>query len=144
MNTEIFPAEFADLKVQLAAVPGILLINKTLARQAVYNLEALCDRFVSLHRSEGFGLGLAECMYLGKPVIGTHWSGNVDFMNHKNSCPVDYTLVPLAKDSGPYQRGQIWAEAGEKDRRGGAAHDPDEFFSRGGWAIVPEKAGAHC
>ena len=111
MNTEIFPAEFADLQVQLAAVPGILLINKTLARQAVYNLEARCDCFVSLHRSEGFGLGLAECMYLGKPVIGTHWSGNVDFMNHKNSCPVDYRLVPIEQDSGPYKRGQIWAEA---------------------------------
>src|SRR5262249_9150038 len=73
-------------------------------------LESLCDCYVSLHRSEGFGLGLAESMYLGKPVIGTNWSGNTDFMNADNSCPVRYQLVPLESDYGPYKRGQHWAE----------------------------------
>ena len=49
-------------------------------------------------------------MYLGKPVIGTHWSGNVDFMSAANSCPVDYTLIEVDRDRGPYARGQIWAD----------------------------------
>src|SRR6185503_6112602 len=87
------------------------LLTETLSRQDVYELEAACDAFVSLHRSEGFGLGLAESMYLGKPVVGTNWSGNTDFMNHKNSCPVNYDLVVLDRDHGPYKKGQFWAEA---------------------------------
>ena len=81
-----------------------------MSRQEIYDLESVCDSYISLHRSEGFGLGLAESMYLGKPVIGTNWSGNVDFMDATNSCPVDYQLVRVAQDHGPYKRGQIWAE----------------------------------
>jgi glycosyltransferase involved in cell wall biosynthesis len=76
----------------------------------VYALEASCDVFLSMHRSEGFGLGLAECMYLGKPVVGTDWSGNTEFMRADNSCPVRYELVKLDRDYGPYRKGQTWAE----------------------------------
>jgi len=86
------------------------LIAETLDRKDVYALESVCDSFVSLHRSEGFGLGLAEAMYLGKPVIGTNWSANTDFMTQENSCPVHYTLAQIEKDQGPYRAGQIWAD----------------------------------
>ncbi|KPJ57624.1 MAG: hypothetical protein AMS16_01200 [Planctomycetes bacterium DG_58] len=110
MNTDSYPEEWAELEERLSGMPGVVVINRTLTRQEVYNLEALCDCFVSLHRSEGFGLPLAESMYLGKPVIGTNWSGNVDFMNERNSCPVDYALVELKRDHGPYRKGQHWAE----------------------------------
>ncbi len=55
-------------------------------------LLACADAYVSLHRSEGFGLGMAESMYLGKPVIGTAYSGNVDFMTQENSYLVDYRI----------------------------------------------------
>jgi glycosyltransferase involved in cell wall biosynthesis len=111
MNTQTYPDEWERLRRHLAQTPGVIVINRTFTRQEVYNLEALCDCFASLHRSEGFGLGLAESMYLGKPVIGTHWSGNVDFMNETNSCPVHYALVLLDQDYGPYKKGQHWAEA---------------------------------
>ncbi len=65
---------------------------------------------MSLHRSEGFGLNIAESMYLAKPVIATNWSGNVDFMDRHNSCPVDYALVAIDRDYGPYRKGSRWAE----------------------------------
>ena len=110
MNTQTYPKEWAALEKELSDKPGIVIINKTLTRQEVYNLESLCDCFVSPHRSEGFGLGLAESMYLGKPVIGTNWSGNVDFMNEKNSCPADYELIEVDRDYGPYRKGQHWAD----------------------------------
>ena len=54
---------------------------------------AACDCFVSLHRSEGFGLAMAEAMALGKPVIATNWSGNTDFMNPHNAACIDFRLV---------------------------------------------------
>ena len=104
------PDEVSALKVSLQSVPGVWVVDRILTRQEVYNLEMMCDSFVSLHRSEGFGLALAESMYLGKPVIATAWSGNMDFMNADNACPVRCRLVRLEQDYGPYSKGQYWAE----------------------------------
>jgi hypothetical protein len=50
-------------------------------------------------------------MYLGKPVVATGWSANMDFMNVDNSLPVRFQLVPLAEAVGPYDAGPLWAEA---------------------------------
>jgi hypothetical protein len=47
---------------------------------------------------------------MGKIVIATNWSGNTDFMTKKNSLLVDYSLVELEKDVGPYLKGVKWAE----------------------------------
>ena len=71
---------------------------------------AAADCYVSLHRSEGFGLGVTEAMALGKPVIATRYSGPVDVMTSQNSYPVDYRLVPIPRDYGPYLEGFTWAE----------------------------------
>ena len=90
--------------------PRIQLIHDYLDRNTLNNLLNTCDCYVSLHRAEGFGLPIAEAMYLGKPVIATPWSGNEDFMDEENSLPVDYTMIELDKDFGPYQKGQVWAE----------------------------------
>ena len=109
MNRTSEPKPFERLQERLRGVSGVHVIAKTLAREDVYALESVCDCFVSLHRSEGFGLGLAESMYLGKPVIGTDWSANTDFMSEENSCPVRYELVHIERDAGPYRAGQIWA-----------------------------------
>jgi glycosyltransferase involved in cell wall biosynthesis len=68
------------------------------------------DCFVSLHRSEGFGLPIAEAMSLGKPVIATAWSGNTDFANEHNSAAIGYRLVTIEEQQGPYDIGQQWAE----------------------------------
>ncbi|MEE4563351.1 glycosyltransferase [Paenibacillus polymyxa] len=89
---------------------NIYLIKETLSRNDINGLISVVDCFVSLHRSEGFGLGLAEAMYLHKPVIGTNWSSVTDFMNDTNSCPVNYTLVQVGKDYGPYKSYQYWAD----------------------------------
>nr|MBA3642060.1 glycosyltransferase [Acidobacteriota bacterium] len=66
--------------------------------------------YLSPHRAEGFGLSLLEAMSVGKPVIATNYSGNVDFMTADNSYPIDYRLVALTRDYGPYMRGAEWAD----------------------------------
>ena len=76
----------------------------------VSDLMAAVDCYVSLHRSEGTGLTLSEAMGLGKPVIATGWSGNMDFMSVANSFPVGYRLVHIEEDMGPYKAGETWAE----------------------------------
>ena len=105
------PADFAALRLAVADLPGTVLITDTLSRAEVYELESACDCFVSLHRAEGFGLAVAECMYLGKPVIATDWSATAEYVTPENGCPVNCRVVTLAQNHGPYMRGSAWAEA---------------------------------
>jgi glycosyltransferase involved in cell wall biosynthesis len=91
--------------------PRVRIINEVLDDREIKGLVSLCDCFVSLHRSEGFGRGLAEAMYFGKPVIGTAYSGNLDFMCPDTSCLVDSILVPVGEGDYPHGEGQVWADA---------------------------------
>lgn len=103
------PKVFQQLQDVSRGLP-IKVVDGVWSRQAISELLSACDCVVSLHRSEGFGLSLAEAMALGKPVIATGYSGNMDFMTPENSLPVDYRLVQLKEDVGPYMRGSHWAE----------------------------------
>lgn len=94
---------------------NIYILAKTLPRAAVNGLINICDAAVSLHRSEGLGLLCEEAMYYGKPVIATGWSGNMDFMTNKNSCLVNYKLIPIGSDIGPYESWQTWADPSVSD-----------------------------
>lgn len=91
--------------------PRIVVIDDVLSRNSMYSLLAAVDCYVSLHRSEGFGLGMAEAMLLGKPVIATGYSGNTTFMNTTNSCLVGYKLVDVLEGQYPFWERQRWAEA---------------------------------
>jgi glycosyltransferase involved in cell wall biosynthesis len=91
--------------------PRIHVISAVMDHAAVLGLIELADIVISLHRSEGFGLLMVEAMMLGKPVIATGWSGNMDFMNEDNSMLVDFELVPSRVVRGPYTvPGAEWAE----------------------------------
>jgi len=88
----------------------VLMLDGYMSRPELTALMNACDCCVSLHRSEGFGMTIGEAMLLGKPAIATNYSGNVDFMTDENSYLVDYRIVPLTRDYGPYMRGYVWAE----------------------------------
>jgi len=87
----------------------VYFVDAVLNRPQVNLLMSLVDAYASLHRSEGFGLTMAEAMALGKPVVATGYSGNLDFMRPSNSFLVDYELVQIDRDHGPYRRGSVWA-----------------------------------
>jgi glycosyltransferase involved in cell wall biosynthesis len=109
-NAQFHTTEVQALHDRIAGRHDVIWINETLSRQQVYDLVSVCDSLISLHRSEGFGLGPAEAMFLGKPVIATNWSGNTEFMRADNSLPVNFRLVKLEKNVGVYPAGQTWAE----------------------------------
>jgi glycosyltransferase involved in cell wall biosynthesis len=88
----------------------VIILDSLMTRDEVYGLMSLCDCYVSLHRSEGFGLTIAEAMYLGKPAIATGYSGNMEFMNGGNSLLVKYSMTTLERNFGPYKKGNLWAE----------------------------------
>ncbi len=98
-------------KMHAAAVgTGITIIDRVLTDAETLALMQACDSYISLHRSEGLGLTMAEAMLLGKPVIATGYSGNTDFMDSTNSLLADYRLVVLDRDVPPYRAGARWAE----------------------------------
>ena len=109
-NANLDPPSFQRLLDLARKRPDILVLDGVMDRRTVYALEAQTDCLVSLHRSEGFGLCPAECMYLGKPVIATGWSGNMEFMDAANSYLVEYSLHRLTERVGPYDVDQYWAE----------------------------------
>ncbi len=80
----------------------IHLIEETLPYEELLSLYASYDVFISLHRSEGLGLGPLEAMLLGKPVVATAWSGNLSYMTHQNSCLVAHDLIRVKNDSDLY------------------------------------------
>ncbi len=102
------PASLAKLRA--AAGDGVLVLDSVLTREDALALLDCADCYASLHRSEGLGLGMAESMLLGKPVIATGYSGNLDFMTPDAAHLVEYRRVPIVEDFDPYPRGCHWAE----------------------------------
>jgi glycosyltransferase involved in cell wall biosynthesis len=93
----------------VGGAPNIRLETRTLPAADLHALTAAADIVLSLHRSEGFGLVLAEAMLLRRPVIATGWSGNMAFMDAHCAALVDYRLVP-ARDPRQVYAGASWAE----------------------------------
>jgi glycosyltransferase involved in cell wall biosynthesis len=109
VNAASDSAGFATLRNR-AAGAAIDIHDGYLPSHQVRSLMSNCDAYVSLHRSEGIGLTIADAMGLGKPVIATGWSGNTDFMNVSNAFPVGFRLVEIEQNVGPYDAGETWAE----------------------------------
>ena len=89
---------------------NVIWIEETYNRAKTLRLMNCLDVYVSLHRSEGFGLTLAEAMAMGKPVIATKYSANLDFMDNSNSFLVEAEVIETDRSYGPYPRGTRWAE----------------------------------
>ncbi|MCG8527421.1 MAG: glycosyltransferase family 4 protein [Opitutales bacterium] len=96
-------------------IPHLYVIDEMLSREDLTGLQFASDCLVSLHRSEGFGLAVAEMMALGKPVISTDWSATAEFVTEETGCPVEAKLVTLDRNVGPYTKGQLWADPSVSD-----------------------------
>ena len=105
-----FPEQREALAAAVADRPEIHLIEEKLPVEVKDAMIASCDCYVSLHRSEGLGLTMAEAMYFGRPVIATAYSGNLDFMTGDNSCLVPYETAAIGDDAPPYPAHGEWAE----------------------------------
>ena len=106
----MYPRQLAELYAAGAGY-NVVIIDAVYPQADVLALMDACDSYVSLHRSEGYGLTMAEAMLLGKPVIATGYSGNLDFMSDETSLLVRYDLVTLDRDYPPYKAGTRWAHA---------------------------------
>lgn len=88
----------------------INLVDAYWSSERTRALMSACDAYVSLHRAEGFGLTMAETMAYGKPVIATNYSGNLDFMDERNSYLVPARPAEIDVGCEPYPKGALWSE----------------------------------
>jgi GT2 family glycosyltransferase/glycosyltransferase involved in cell wall biosynthesis len=98
------------LSLLTSGISNIRVVAETLSSQDMAKLRILSDALLSPHRSEGFGLNIGEFMALGKSIIATNYSGNTDFFDETTGYPVSYSLSEIARTTGPYPAGYIWAE----------------------------------
>lgn len=127
------PADLALLR-QACEANHVRLIDRVMPRAELLALMKCCDAFVSLHRSEGLGLGMAEAMLLGKPVIATAYSGNLDFMTDDTGYLVRAGRAPCGPGAPPYPPDMLWGDpdlghAAELLRR--VYDHPDEARAKG-------------
>jgi glycosyltransferase involved in cell wall biosynthesis len=106
-----FPDDFAHIRAAVGDAPNIRIETREFSTGDTHALTACADIVLSLHRSEGFGLVPAEAMLLGRPVVATGWSGNMDFMDAQSAALVGYRLVPAVDPRGVLEApGAVWAE----------------------------------
>lgn len=103
-------ARMDELHAAAKADPRLIVIDAVLARDELLRLLASSDCLVSLHRAEGFGRSLAEAVLLGRKVVATYWSGNVDFALAGNQLLVEADMVGVPAGYYPWADGQYWAE----------------------------------
>ncbi len=108
VGADLYPETLAELRARIGDDPSIRLMTETLSASDMAALTASCDIVLSLHRSEGYGLLLAEAIWQGKPTLATGWSANVEFMDAASSQFVDFTLIPVEGDGAIYRAGR-WA-----------------------------------
>ncbi|MBS0319301.1 MAG: glycosyltransferase family 4 protein [Proteobacteria bacterium] len=124
--------------VSRAAGHRVSILDAALDHADRFRLLATADAVVSLHRSEGFGLVIAEAMALARPVVVTAWSGNMDFTTADNAALVAFDLVRGTQAHGPYAAGTEWAEPDMAD----AAKQMRRVWRDAEWRTAIARAGA--
>ncbi|MEA2489459.1 MAG: hypothetical protein QOH21_1251 [Acidobacteriota bacterium] len=109
-NAERHAAEAEALRAAVRGCANVVVRDAYVSSDDYFSMLDACDCYVSLHRSEGFGLTVAEAMALGKPVISTSYSATTEFANESNSFPVPARIVEVGGDAPPYPPHSRWAE----------------------------------
>jgi glycosyltransferase involved in cell wall biosynthesis len=142
LSNSYFTEAVERIQGLVEAHPNIVLIDESLPYADVLRLYASCDILVSMHRSEGLGLHLMECMSQGKVVIATAWSGNMDFLTEDNSCLVGYELVDVVSSQYEYTRPTVggvqkWADPS-------VSQCADQMVRLAGDPILRQKLGSRA
>jgi len=92
------PKQVKEMMAEVSAA-GIesqfIHISHYLPQGDIDGLTGACDVYLSLHKAEGFGLGMAEAMSQGKPVVATNWSANTEFCRSDTAWCIPYKMTPI-------------------------------------------------
>lgn len=111
-NSQADPTAFGIFQKACAKVHGVSIITQAMSHEELDALYLRHDIYISLHRSEGFGLTIREAMLHGLHVVATGWSGNMDFMSGELAHSVPYTLIAVVEAKGTFKGiNARWADA---------------------------------
>lgn len=134
INGDKNPHNAERLRVLVARDDRVELIERYVSVAELDELYTSSDCYVSLHRSEGFGLTVAEAMARALPVISTDYSSTPEFIDAATGWPVPYRLTTVGQGNYPYQADAVWADP-DLDAAAAAmrevADDPAEAARRG-------------
>lgn len=88
----------------------ISVVDRTLSSAEVAWMMREHDVFLSLHRSEGFGLGCAEALAIGNIVVATDYGGTRDFISEETGFPVEWARMAVAEGEYIEAEGASWAD----------------------------------
>lgn len=93
--------------------PKIYFVLDNLSEQEILGLHSIGDCYVSLCKSEGFGLTIFEAFKYGRKVITTGYGGQIDFLGKNYEGLVKFKMgsIPtqMSKFSKYYSEDQQWA-----------------------------------
>lgn len=91
-------------------IKNLTIIDSKLSDEEKNSLVSSADILVSLHRSEGFGLALAEAMLSGAAILCTGWSAPATFLPAECASYVEYNLIDVQDPQGKYENRGKWAD----------------------------------
>ena len=105
-----------ELRELIGSATNIRLVTTDMTDDEIAALHHASDLYLSLHRSEGFGLNIYEALLLGKRVVATHWSANAEYgPRFPNYIGVPYRMTQYRDWTGHYAEASFeWAEPDEK------------------------------
>jgi glycosyltransferase involved in cell wall biosynthesis len=110
-DIDSWPPGSAAVRDAAANDPRILVVDGEARRMPIRDLYEAVEVYLSLHRSEGYGLTLAEAADLGTSVIATGWGLAADIAARPEVAGVGWRLVPVEDPQGTYRlRDANWAE----------------------------------
>lgn len=110
INGHLRPLDVEHVRSAAEGRPDVLFVDEYFSAAAMRAAIELSDTYVSLHRSEGYGLNMADAMAHGTPVVATGYSGNMDFMTPDTAELVGYDLVEVGRGNEPYDARATWAD----------------------------------
>ncbi|MDF2695363.1 MAG: methyltransferase, FkbM family [Labilithrix sp.] len=110
INGHLRPLDVEHVKSFAGKRTDIVFQDRYVSSSAMKAMIELSDAYVSLHRSEGYGLNLADAMAVGTPTIATSYSGNLDFMDATTAELIPYSLTEVGPGAHPYDASALWAE----------------------------------
>lgn len=107
-------AEIKKVKADVggASTPKVMVILDMLTKSEMLGLHRMADCFVLIQRAEGWGLPHFEACMMGKPVITTNYSANLEFTRPEHSYLVGYNMISVRGMDWIhwYRPNMVWAD----------------------------------
>jgi glycosyltransferase involved in cell wall biosynthesis len=112
-----YPGELAQLRAHASGMPNVEIVDEIWSEDRLNAAYHRADAYLSLHRSEGYGLTIAEAMMMECPAVVTGWSGNLDFCTEETAFLVRHSLTDFRDDDPSYEgvTDARWAEPSVED-----------------------------